>query len=118
MSASVASQVVVSDLFPRPNSGNATLDLFNQTARIGTDGEFRYAYTQSEVVVLAHTSYRCIDQATLIAAAKHKVFKSVRAYQFDRSIHGFVPIPGTCDPPATPAFPNGDPSLPYFRYDT
>jgi carboxylesterase type B len=98
MSAPVASQVVVSDLFPRPNSGNATLDLFNQTARIGTDGEFR-----------------CIDQATLIAAAKHKVFKSVRAYQFDRSIHGFVPIPGTCDPPATPAFPNGDPSLPYFR---
>lgn len=43
MNASVVSQAVASNLFPLPNSGNATMDLFNQTARIGTDGEFRCA---------------------------------------------------------------------------
>ncbi|KAF8964939.1 Alpha/Beta hydrolase protein [Flammula alnicola] len=57
----------------------------------------------------------CIDQATLISAAKHKVFPTIFAYQFDRSYGGFEPIPGTCVPPATAEFPNGDTSLPYFR---
>jgi len=61
---------------------------------------------------------RCIDQATVIAAAKNDVFPSVWAYQFDRSYGGYEPVPNTCDPPATPEFPNGDPSLPYYRYDT
>lgn len=59
--------------------------------------------------------YRCIDQATVIAAAKNRVFPSVYAYSFDRTYGGYEPIPHTCGPPATDAFPNGDPSLPYFR---
>jgi len=98
LSFDVTTQVVNSSLFPIPTTGNATWDLYNLTSRIGTDGEFR-----------------CIDQATLISAAKHKVFPSVHAYQFDRSIRGYEPNPGTCNPPATAEFPNGDTSLPYFR---
>ncbi|PPQ97238.1 hypothetical protein CVT26_000764 [Gymnopilus dilepis] len=94
----VTQAVVNSKLFPSPNSSNPLEDLFNVTSRVGTDGEFR-----------------CIDQATLISAAKHKVFPSIFAYQFDRSYAGFTPIPNTCVPPATAEFPNGDPSLPYFR---
>ncbi|KAF8875886.1 Carboxylesterase family-domain-containing protein [Gymnopilus junonius] len=94
----VTQSAVNSELFPSPDGADALENLFNVTSRVGTDGEFR-----------------CVDQATLIAAAKHKVFPTIFAYQFDRSYAGFEPIPGTCVPPATAEFPNGDPSLPYFR---
>jgi len=86
------------DLFPMPTGSNSTWNLFNVTSRVGTDGEFL-----------------CIDQATVITAAKYKSFPSVYAYQFDRTYGGYEPIPGTCNPPATSEFPNGDPNAPYFR---
>jgi hypothetical protein len=57
----------------------------------------------------------CLDQATAHSAALHNVFKSMWTYQFERSYMGFEPIPGICDPPATPTHPFGDPSLPYFQ---
>ncbi|KAF8890281.1 Alpha/Beta hydrolase protein [Gymnopilus junonius] len=98
LSANLTEVVVNSPLFPLPNGSDALDNLFNLTSRVGTDGQFR-----------------CIDEATLIAAAKHRVFPSVWAYQFDRSYAGYEPIPGTCEPPATAEFPNGDPSLPYYR---
>ncbi|TFK32362.1 Alpha/Beta hydrolase protein [Crucibulum laeve] len=98
LNSTIASLAAASPLFPLPNGANQTMNIYNQTSRIGTDGQFR-----------------CVDQATLIAAAKHKVFPSIYAYQFDRSYGGFEPIPGTCDPAATAEFPNGDPKLPYFR---
>ncbi|KAH9479073.1 Para-nitrobenzyl esterase [Psilocybe cubensis] len=98
LSSDVVDKVVGSDLFPTPLGPNSLENLFNLTSRIGTDGQFR-----------------CIDQATVISAAKHDVFASVWAYQFDRSYGGYEPVPGTCDPPSTPAFPNGDPNLPYYR---
>ncbi|PPR03313.1 hypothetical protein CVT26_007787 [Gymnopilus dilepis] len=85
------------NLFPLPTGSDPLLDLYNLTSRVGTDGE-------------------CIDQATLIAAAKHKVFPKIYAYQFDRSYDGFEPNgPAICQPPVAPGFPNGNPSLPYFR---
>ncbi|PPQ86200.1 hypothetical protein CVT25_006905 [Psilocybe cyanescens] len=98
LSQNVTNLVVNSTLFPLPQGSDALSNLFNLTSRIGTDGEFR-----------------CIDQATVIAAAKHSTFRSVFAYQFDRSYAGFEPIPGTCEPAKTAAFPGGDPSLPYYR---
>ncbi|CAA7270608.1 unnamed protein product [Cyclocybe aegerita] len=99
MSADVASKVLARpDLFPLPTGHNATMNLYNLTSRVGTDGQFL-----------------CIDQATLISSARHRSFPSVYAYQFDRTYAGFEPIPGTCNPPTTAAFRNGDPNLPYFR---
>ncbi|KAF9003261.1 Alpha/Beta hydrolase protein [Cyathus striatus] len=98
LSSNVTNLVLNSNLFPKPSGPNATLNIFNVSSRIGTDGEFR-----------------CIDQATVVAAAKSKIFPSIYAYQFDRSYAGFEPIPGVCIPPATEEFPFGDPSLPYFR---
>ncbi|KAF8999155.1 Alpha/Beta hydrolase protein [Cyathus striatus] len=90
--------VINSPLFPTPTGPNATLNIFNISSRVGTDGEFR-----------------CVDQATISAAAKHGVFKNIFAYQFDKSYGGFEPIPGVCRPAATVDFPFGDPRLPYFR---
>ncbi|KAF9070262.1 cholinesterase [Rhodocollybia butyracea] len=98
ISADIAKAVTASGLFPNPNTGNETLDIFNVTGRVSTDGQFR-----------------CLDQATIFAAAKHGIFKSLRAYQFDRSYDGFEPIPGLCSAPITPTHPFGDPNLPYFR---
>ncbi|KAF8148877.1 cholinesterase [Crassisporium funariophilum] len=99
VTSDVTSKVLTNpNIFPMPTGPNSTLNLFNLTSRVGTDGQFL-----------------CVDHATLVSAAKHKVFPSVYAYQFDRSYAGYEPISGTCDPPATAAFPNGDPNLPYFR---
>jgi hypothetical protein len=98
ISANLTNAVLNSGLFPTPNTGNVSLDLFNETDRVSTDGQFR-----------------CLDQATIFSAAKRNLFKSVRSYQFDRSYGGFEPIPGICDAPITPSHPFGDPNLPYFR---
>ncbi|PPR02327.1 hypothetical protein CVT24_011668 [Panaeolus cyanescens] len=98
LDATIAQKAVNSGLFPMPKGDDALQNVFNLTSRIGTDGQFL-----------------CIDQATLVAASTNKVFPSVWAYQFDRSYAGFQPIPNTCVPPPTAAFPNGDPSLPYYR---
>lgn len=59
---------VKSGLFPLPSGPNSTLNVFNVTARITTDIEFR-----------------CLDQATAISAVKNSVFSSVYFYSFYRS---------------------------------
>ncbi|CAK7199063.1 hypothetical protein SEUCBS139899_001731 [Sporothrix eucalyptigena] len=87
-------------LFPIPtSSANATLDLYNMSSRLSTDGVFR-----------------CIDEATVYAGLQTGIFDAAYYYEFDRS-YQTSGWPGTdvCAPPATAAFPNGDPSLPYFR---
>ncbi|KAJ2933338.1 hypothetical protein H1R20_g3769, partial [Candolleomyces eurysporus] len=99
LSTEIASKALSSDLFPLSASGpNTTWNLFNQTSRIATVGQFS-----------------CIDQATVIAAAKHRVFPFIYAYQFDRTYVGWEPIAGTCGPASTAEFPHGDLKLPYFR---
>ncbi|KAJ6468228.1 cholinesterase [Mycena sanguinolenta] len=98
VAANLTTTILGSGLFPQPSTGNETLDTFNVTARVATDGEFV-----------------CLDQATAHSASLHKVFKSVWTYQFDRSYGGYEPIPGICDPPITATHPFGDPSLPYFQ---
>lgn len=89
------------ELFPTPDSsGNTTLDMFNLTARITTDSEFR-----------------CLDQATVHSAVRNSVFPTAFYYQFDRAYQtpGFDPNAPVCDAPKTPSHPLGDPSLPYFK---
>ncbi|KAF9548378.1 alpha/beta-hydrolase [Agrocybe pediades] len=94
----VTQAAVNSPLFPMPQGSDPLMNLFNLTSRIGTDGQFV-----------------CINQATVQAAAKYSVFKSVYAFQFERSFGGFEPIAGICDPAKTAQFPFGDTSLPYYR---
>ncbi|KIJ63492.1 hypothetical protein HYDPIDRAFT_175891 [Hydnomerulius pinastri MD-312] len=98
ISQNLTDMIIASDLFPIPYGTNATWDLFNVTSRVATDGEFR-----------------CLDQATVVAAAKNNIFPSVYTYQFDRSYMGYMPLADTCVPPATEEYPYGDPNLPYFR---
>ncbi|KAJ6496123.1 Alpha/Beta hydrolase protein [Mycena sanguinolenta] len=76
IAANLTASVLASGLFPRPSTGNETLDTFNVTAHMVTDGEFR-----------------CLDQATAYSAALHSSFKSMWTYQFDRSYMSYEPIP-------------------------
>lgn len=94
------SSVAPSQLFPVPSGSNHTLDIFNTTARVATDGMFR-----------------CIDQATAYSGFNNHIFPSTFFYEFNRTYQmpGWSPNPPLCQAPITPAFPNGDPSLEYFK---
>lgn len=100
LSANLTEQIVSSGLFPVPNTGNFTLDLYNVSARIATDIQFR-----------------CLDQATVYSAVKHNSLGPSYYYQFDKAYQtpGYDPNKPVCDAPITPSHPYGDPSLPYFR---
>ncbi|EJT99692.1 carboxylesterase from carbohydrate esterase [Dacryopinax primogenitus] len=89
--------IIDSGLFPQPNSGNTTLDVFNVTARISTDIQFR-----------------CLDQATVVALSKHDLMKSIWVYQFNRGYNGYDPN-GLCYAPAATGYPYGNPELPHFN---
>jgi len=95
-----ASLVIDSGAFPVPNGPNRTLDLFNVTAQVTTDAEFR-----------------CLDEATAYSAVKHSVFEDVYFYEFNRSYQlvVFDPNAPVCTPPITAHFPYGDPDLEYFK---
>ncbi|KZT04637.1 carboxylesterase from carbohydrate esterase [Laetiporus sulphureus 93-53] len=80
---------VVNDmLFEVPTGPNATYNIFNVTARVATDVEFR-----------------CLEQAT------------VWFYQFNRSYQTpeFEPNYPVCHAPITAEYPYGDPSMEYFK---
>ncbi|KZT69948.1 carboxylesterase from carbohydrate esterase [Daedalea quercina L-15889] len=85
---------------PYPAGPNATLDIFNVTARAATDVEFR-----------------CLDQATAWSGVTHDLFESVWYYQFNRSYQtpGFSPNYPVCEAPVTAEYPYGDPSQEYFK---
>ena len=87
-------------LFPEPNGRNHTLDLFNKTALITTDSEFR-----------------CLDEATAYSAVKHGTLREVYFYEFNRSyqLDFYSPNFPVCQPPTTPNYPYGDPSKEYFK---
>ncbi|VBB86727.1 Putative cholinesterase [Podospora comata] len=82
-----------------PNTGNATLDLFNLTTRLATNAIFR-----------------CVDQATAFAAVQNNLFSSLYYYEFDRTYQ----MPGwpkldVCEPPRTEGKPLGDTRKPYLK---
>jgi carboxylesterase type B len=95
-----ANAILGSGLFPVPQSGNVTLDIFNLTARVATD-----------------VSFRCPTQATVFSAIKSKVFPVVYSYEIDRGFQltTWSPNPPTCEAPKTAEHPLGDPSLPYWK---
>jgi carboxylesterase type B len=87
-------------LFPIPSGPNATLNLYNMTSRLATDGIFR-----------------CVDEATVARGLETgRLGQEVYYYEFDRSYQtrGW-PMTSVCDPPKTPDHPDGDPALPYFK---
>jgi hypothetical protein len=98
ISASYAQSVIDSGLFPLYNTGNITLDSFNVSARVATDSGFR-----------------CVDQATMFAAAKSHAFAASYYYEMDRTVGGYDSnlLGGA---PVTPGYPDGNPNLPYFRF--
>jgi len=78
-----ATQIVGSNLFPLPSGTNGTLSVFNVTARVTTDGEFR-----------------CLGQATVAAAVENSVFPKVYSYEIHRGyqIVEWSPNPPVCVP--------------------
>ncbi|KAI8969416.1 carboxylesterase from carbohydrate esterase [Trametes punicea] len=98
--ASLNTSVVDNPLFPEPTGPNVTLNVFNVTARVTTDVEFR-----------------CLDQATAFSGVSHNLFKSVWFYEFNRSYQtpGFDPNYPVCEAPITPEHPLGDTSQEYFK---
>ncbi|KAI3399391.1 hypothetical protein diail_7118 [Diaporthe ilicicola] len=92
-------QSTLDELFPIPAGANQTLDLYNASSRLATDGIFR-----------------CADEATVFAGLASGQYPSVYYYEFEKSYQttGY-PETDVCQPPITPDHPYGDPSLPYFR---
>lgn len=86
--------------FPEPQGSNKTLDIFNITALIATDSEFR-----------------CLDEATAYSAVQHDVFTEVYFYEFNRSyqLSSYSPNFPVCQPAPDAAHPFGDPSKEYFK---
>jgi len=93
--------IAPSQPFPEPSSFNHTLDIFNTTARVATNGMFR-----------------CIDQATAYAGINNHIFPEIFFYEFNRTYQtpGWSPNPPLCNAPIAPDFPNGDPSQEYFKF--
>ena len=87
-------------VFPEPSGPNKTLDLFNQTARLATDAEFR-----------------CLDEATAYSASIHNIFRDLYFYEFNRSyqLSSYSPNFPVCQAPPTHAYPFGDPNKEYFK---
>lgn len=97
ISEAYAQSVIDSGLFPYYDTGNITLDSFNVSQRVATDIQFR-----------------CIDSATMYAAAETNTFESSYYYEMQRTTGGYDPN-NLGGPPATPGYPNGNPNLPYFK---
>lgn len=95
-----ANAILGSGVFPVPQSGNTTLDIFNLTSRVATDAEFR-----------------CLTQSTAYSAVKNRVFPVVYSYEIDRSFQliEWSPNPPTCEAPKNEEHPLGDTSLPYYK---
>lgn len=92
--------IAPSALFPVPSTTNTTLDIFNTSSRIATDGMFR-----------------CMDQVTAQKGSKNHIFPDIFYYEFNRSYQmpGWSPNAPTCNAPITDDFPKGDPSQEYFK---
>ncbi|KAK2749879.1 hypothetical protein FQN57_005295 [Myotisia sp. PD_48] len=93
------SLIVNSGLFPLPSGPNGTLNVFNVTSRVSTDGEFR-----------------CMMNAASYAAAKNKVLPAVYYYDWVRTYQGmYNPNAPVCEAPKTDKHPAGDPTAPHFK---
>jgi hypothetical protein len=82
-------------LFPMPEGANATLNVWNVTARVATD-----------------TIFRCIDQASAYSGVLNDIFSPNQYfYEFNLSYQtpNCDPNAPVCNAPITPTHPYGDP---------
>ncbi|KAL5319891.1 hypothetical protein ACEPPN_012949 [Leptodophora sp. 'Broadleaf-Isolate-01'] len=84
--------------FPIPEGPDPTLNNFNVTSRIITDG-----------------GLHCLNQATAFSGIKHKVFPSVYSYVFNRTFQPPTFTNGACNAPTTLSHPLGDTDMEYFK---
>jgi carboxylesterase type B len=102
ISSTYADAIISSGLFPFYSTGNLTLDAFNVTQRVATD-----------------TTFRCVDEATVYAAATSHAFPKAYYYTITRTYEGYDPndlgASGLSQGPVEPGYPYGDAELPYFR---
>jgi carboxylesterase type B len=98
--SSFTSSITSTNLFPVPNGSNKTLNIFNTTAHVATDGIFR-----------------CVAAATAFASLQNDVFPSIYLYEFNRSYQmtSYSPNSPVCDAPKTSTHLNGDPNQEYFK---
>ncbi|KAL6306366.1 carboxylesterase from carbohydrate esterase [Sparassis latifolia] len=82
----LSTTVVNNSLFAPLTGPNTALDVFNVTARVGTDVEFR-----------------CLDQATAWSGLQHNLFET------------YSPNYPVCNAPVNATHPYGDPSQKYFK---
>lgn len=75
ISPAQAQRVIDSGLFPYYDTGNLTLDTFNVSQRVATDLQFR-----------------CVDEATVYAAAASGAFPRAYYYNIDRTYEGYDPL--------------------------
>lgn len=75
ISETEAQRVIDSGLFPYYDTGNRTLDAFNVSQRVSTDLQFR-----------------CVDEATVYAAALSGAFPAAYYYNMDRTYEGYDPL--------------------------
>jgi len=94
------SEISTLSVFPEPDSANTTLNVFNTSALVATDAEFR-----------------CLDEATAYSAVKHDVFTDVYFYEFNRSyqLTFYSPNAPVCQAPLSAEYPYGDPNAEYFK---
>ena len=87
-------------LYPIPTDtpSNTSLELYNASAAIATDSEFR-----------------CLDLASAYSAVLHGVWPSCHVFTFNRTYNGYDPNPPVCEAPITAAHPYGDPNEEYFK---
>jgi hypothetical protein len=84
---------------PSPFNAPPPQSLFNLTARISTDAQFR-----------------CLGQSTAYTAAKNDVFDEFYAYEFDRAYQiQWSPNPPACEAPVSATHPFGDPTAPFYK---
>lgn len=101
ISLEYAKAVIDSGLFPMYDTGNLTLDAFNVSQRIATD-----------------LTFRCIDEATIYAAAESGAFPKAYYYEMQRAFRGYNPNnlnDSLTQGPISPEYPLGNPHEFYFK---
>ncbi len=95
--ASVLSPELLS-LYPLPDSNNASLNIYNASAQLATDGEFRF-----------------LLEATAYSAVKNGVWPKAYVFEFNRTYGGYDPNPPVCSAPVDAEHPFGNPEAEYFK---
>jgi len=85
-------------LYPQPAGTNMSQMVYNTSAAIATDTEFR-----------------CLDEATAYSAILNNVWPKAYVFTFNRTYGGYDPNPPVCSAPIEPGYPYGNPEAEYYK---